>query len=589
MDWPLIIERNRERLLAVLAPLFAVLGFDPRRAEMPRSLYRVLLINLRPAESAVRRLIIIAARGLLVKLRAARAFPGGLSIQKDAERTPAFCLIDPLKRFAAEGFEWAKQWEKVQVLPRISVPGFIDPVFADKIIPMADDPVDPAALRLRLRLRALKSALENLPREARRLARWRARGELARQTAPKPRRPSAPASPRATTGASARRSTAFSATAIILRLRLGEGRTRLEFFHAESSARGASLYDPQPRHNPRHIRRHLRLKPHHLARRRMRERQEPRMQRLPAERLDLRPQRLRQPVGFGAEGEAVILIADQRVADMGHMDADLVGAASFEAAFDKAGHGFAVLLLTKPLQHFKMRDGMAGVGLVFLDNGLPGPVLMRAAERGVDGSRNFRRSAPDQSDIGPLQMGGETMVGKSFGQSAVGLVVFGDDHDTGRILVEPVHNARPLHPAYAGERGRAMEQQRIDQRAGCVAIARMHDKPGRLVDDDDVPVLKQNVERNVLRLRIGGLRLGEGKDDPVPRLQLALGLGDRGPVDLSRPRLDQRLNAAARQVRAKLARQPLVEPFACGRPVRSQVYQIRSVFGIRGKIGQGKS
>jgi hypothetical protein len=182
MDWPMIIERNRERLLAVLAPLFAVLGFDPRRAALPRHLYRALLITLRPAESAVRRLIIIAARGLVAKLcaaRAARAFPAGLSLNKDAERTPAFCLIDPLKRFAPEDFEWAKEWEKVQILPRISVPGLIDPVFADRFIPMKDDPIDCAALRRRLR--ALKEALDNLPRHARRLARWKARGELARQ------------------------------------------------------------------------------------------------------------------------------------------------------------------------------------------------------------------------------------------------------------------------------------------------------------------------------------------------------------------------------------------------------------------------
>jgi hypothetical protein len=188
MDWPLIIERNRERLLAVLAPLFAVLGFDPRRADLPRHLYRALLITLRPAESAVRRLIIIAARGLIVKLgaaRAARAFPAGLALNKDAERVPAFCLIDPLKRFAPADFEWAKEWEKVQVMPRISVPGFIDPVFSDRFIPLADDPIDCAALRRRLR--ALKSALDDLPRQARRLARWKARGELARQNPVRPK------------------------------------------------------------------------------------------------------------------------------------------------------------------------------------------------------------------------------------------------------------------------------------------------------------------------------------------------------------------------------------------------------------------
>jgi hypothetical protein len=182
-DWPLIIECNRERLLAVLAPLFAVLGYDPRRADLPRHFYRALLITLRPAESAVRRLIIIAARGIVMKLSAARAFPAGLglklrlALEKDAERVAAFCLIDPLKRFAPEGFEW----EKAQVMPRISVPGLFDPVFEDRFVPTRYDPIDCAALRRRLR--ALKEALDNLPRHAKRLARWKLKRDLARQSA----------------------------------------------------------------------------------------------------------------------------------------------------------------------------------------------------------------------------------------------------------------------------------------------------------------------------------------------------------------------------------------------------------------------
>jgi hypothetical protein len=87
MDWDLVISNNRERLLAVLAPLFVILGLDPRtgldprRADLPRHLYRALLITLRPAESAVRRLIIIAARELVVKLGGSRAFPAGLGLK----------------------------------------------------------------------------------------------------------------------------------------------------------------------------------------------------------------------------------------------------------------------------------------------------------------------------------------------------------------------------------------------------------------------------------------------------------------------------------------------------------------------------
>jgi hypothetical protein len=187
MDWDQIVERNRERLLAVLALLLAVLGFDQRRRlEMPRHFYRSWLILLRPAESAVRRLIVMAARGMVVKLKlsASRAFPKGLALNRDEERVPAFGLIDPLKRFAPADFEWSaewsKDWGKEQVIPRISVPGLFDPVFPDPVpVPERDDPIDTAAL-LR-RIAALKQALDNLPRQARRLARWKARRELTRQ------------------------------------------------------------------------------------------------------------------------------------------------------------------------------------------------------------------------------------------------------------------------------------------------------------------------------------------------------------------------------------------------------------------------
>jgi hypothetical protein len=190
MDWDQIVERNRERLLAVLAPLLAVLGFDLRRRdEMPRHFYRSWLILLRPAESAVRRLIVMAARGIAVKLGPARGFPAGLALKlaakaADEERISAFGLIDPLKRFAPADFEWSaewgKDWGKEQVIPRISVPGLFDPVFPDPVpVPLRDDPIDAAALVRRIA--ALKAGLDDLPRQARRLARWKARRELARK------------------------------------------------------------------------------------------------------------------------------------------------------------------------------------------------------------------------------------------------------------------------------------------------------------------------------------------------------------------------------------------------------------------------
>ena len=69
--------------------------------------------------------------------------------------------------------------------------------------------------------------------------------------------------------------------------------------------------------------------------RRMPECKQPRMQRLAREALTRPCQRFGQPVGLGAEGLAVVGIADHRMADMGHMDADLVGAAGLQPAFDE--------------------------------------------------------------------------------------------------------------------------------------------------------------------------------------------------------------------------------------------------------------
>jgi hypothetical protein len=181
MDWDRVIERNSERLFTVVATLVAMVRAKGGgvSAFLPRDIYSAALILLRPAESAVRRLIIIAARGIIVKLKpgASRPFPAGLAISRDAERFPAFCLIDPLKQFAPEDFEWGKT--RVQILPRISVPGLFDPVFPQQAVPNYDDMV--AAAALGRRVQALRFALDNLPRQAKRLARWKAKRELERQ------------------------------------------------------------------------------------------------------------------------------------------------------------------------------------------------------------------------------------------------------------------------------------------------------------------------------------------------------------------------------------------------------------------------
>jgi hypothetical protein len=173
---------------------------------LPRRVYRAILLILRPAESAVRRLIIIAAYGLILAPRASRPFPGNIPVGTGQPRLPAFQLIDPLKRFSPaltlaencehndfwtedEDDEEAEDWSDdggQNTLPRISLPGYFEPVFAPPAEPLDQAFIN--AAHIGRRLAALKRALENLPREARRLARWQAKRSLvlANQSGAKP-------------------------------------------------------------------------------------------------------------------------------------------------------------------------------------------------------------------------------------------------------------------------------------------------------------------------------------------------------------------------------------------------------------------
>ena len=65
------IARNRATLSRMVAVLFIKAGLDEGGAgTLPRHIWRAILLVLRPAESAVRRLVAAAARDIAVKLRA---------------------------------------------------------------------------------------------------------------------------------------------------------------------------------------------------------------------------------------------------------------------------------------------------------------------------------------------------------------------------------------------------------------------------------------------------------------------------------------------------------------------------------------
>ena len=207
LDWALAIERNSEALKGIVAALFAMLGLEGEapRLRLPRSVHSAVLRVLRPAEYAMRRLIVIAARGLVVKLAPSRprpmpAGPIGKGGQGGPSR-PSFQLFDPRKNFARR-----RRRRPARNPPRIHIFGDDlwgnDPTVASlwamrRPIAIAEAPPPSDGLvnaeRLSRRLQALKLALDDLPRQARRLARWRVRREnMPGPTFKSPIRPGAP-------------------------------------------------------------------------------------------------------------------------------------------------------------------------------------------------------------------------------------------------------------------------------------------------------------------------------------------------------------------------------------------------------------
>jgi hypothetical protein len=178
MDWAKVIERNSQALRAIIQTLFVMLA-QATGNRIPPALYRAMLRLLYPAEATLRRLIVMAARGVVVEPAASRPMPEGSMTKARAGRSSrAFPLFDPRKSFAPK-----RPKTTPKLIPRIYIFS-PDPRISALWAPPPQPILEPqavfddglvSAIRLSHRLDSLKRALDDLPRQAKRLVRLRRR------------------------------------------------------------------------------------------------------------------------------------------------------------------------------------------------------------------------------------------------------------------------------------------------------------------------------------------------------------------------------------------------------------------------------
>jgi hypothetical protein len=156
MDWARAVEINRMALTRIVAELLAMVGFVSTAA-----LERLL----RPTESALRRLIVVAAHGLIIMPAAKRAMPKGLVIANKGNSKISFRLFDKRKSF---DFSAAENPFLVNVHTYQNNPFNL---FNSRIQPKLEK--QNGNLILSRRLQAIVHALKTLPHQAKRLARWK--------------------------------------------------------------------------------------------------------------------------------------------------------------------------------------------------------------------------------------------------------------------------------------------------------------------------------------------------------------------------------------------------------------------------------
>ena len=205
----------------------------------------------------------------------------------------------------------------------------------------------------------------------------------------------------------------------------------------------------------------------------MAKRQSRRMQRLPrGHTLD----RFRTGTGRASDAAApasrVDRIADDGMPDVLEMNSDLVRATRVQLEAQQ-------LAGAEPCHHEGIGSRRAAVGHDRHALSIPG----MAGQRCLDHSGARVQMTPGERGVGACH----PARGNGVAEPSMREVGLGDDHETGGVAIEAMHDARATFRA--ARQGGAARHERVYQRVVPVPGCGMDDEPGRLVEDGEVIIL----------------------------------------------------------------------------------------------------
>ena len=197
--------------------------------------------------------------------------------------------------------------------------------------------------------------------------------------------------------------------------------------------------------------------------------------------------------GSGSLARAAVgRIADQGMAEMREMHANLMRAPGFQATLHKGRKRAGAKSLDDPIARTGFLAAAAHDRHSLAVEGVASdPSLDRACSR--------TRRTPNHGMVGTLDRMMRELL-REAGHRA--LVLRGHKQSAG-VLIEAVNDTGPCNTADSFERRAAMRDKGVDERAGQIARSRVDDESARLLDHDEVGVFIHDRERNIFATRFG--------------------------------------------------------------------------------------